>query len=114
MRTLLDRADTILWQDLMFAVLLTVGVIIVARFIWIYPATYLPRWLSPSLARRDPLPPLQLVFSLAFVGVRGGVSLAAALAFSLTAQIGAALPYPNLLLFVTFPVLVVPLVVQGF
>ena len=113
MRTLLDRADTILWQDLMFAVLLTVGVIIVARFIWIYPATYLPRWLSPSLARRDPLPPWQWVFSLAFVGVRGVVSLAAALAVPLTAQIGAPFPYRNLILFVTFGVIVVTLVGQG-
>jgi CPA1 family monovalent cation:H+ antiporter len=113
MRTLLDRADTILLQDLMFAVLLTVGVVIVARFIWIYPATYLPRWLSPSLARRDPLPPWQWVFSLAFVGVRGVVSLAAALAVPLTTEIGTPFPYRNLILFVTFGVIVVTLVGQG-
>src|SRR5215831_5609100 len=57
MRTLLDRTGTVLLRDLVFAVLLTVIVLIVTRFIWIYPATYLPRWLSPALARRDPLPP---------------------------------------------------------
>jgi len=113
MRTLLDRADTILLQDLMFAVLLTVGVVIVARFIWIYPATYLPRWLSPSLAQRDPLPPWQWVFSLAFVGVRGVVSLAAALAVPLTTEIGTPFPYRNLILFITFGVIVVTLVGQG-
>jgi len=113
MRTLLDRADTILWQDLMVAVLLTVGVVIVARFIWIYPAVYLPRWLSPSLARRDPLPPWQWVFCLAFVGVRGVVSLAAALAVPLTTEIGSPFPYRNLILFITFGVIVVTLIGQG-
>jgi CPA1 family monovalent cation:H+ antiporter len=113
MRTLLDRADTILLQDLMFAVLLTVGVVIVARFIWVYPAAYVPRWLSPSLARRDPLPPWQWVFCLAFVGVRGVVSLAAALAVPLTAEIGTPFPYRNLILFVTFGVIVVTLIGQG-
>jgi monovalent cation/hydrogen antiporter len=113
MRTLLDRAGTILLHDLMLAVLLTVGVVIVARFIWIYPAVYLPRWLSPSLARRDPLPPWQWVFSLAFVGVRGVVSLAAALAIPLTTEIGAPFPYRDLILFITFGVIVVTLVGQG-
>src|SRR5215813_7595206 len=44
-RTLIDRADAILLQDLTLAVLLTVGVVVVARFIWIYPAVYVPRWL---------------------------------------------------------------------
>ena len=36
------------------AVCLTV---IVVRLVWVYPATYLPRWLDPVLARRDPSPP---------------------------------------------------------
>jgi monovalent cation/hydrogen antiporter len=79
MRTLLDRTGTVLLHDSILAVLLTVVVVIAARFMWIYPAAYIPRWLSPSLARRDPLPPWQWLFSLAFVGVRGVVSLAAAL-----------------------------------
>jgi monovalent cation/hydrogen antiporter len=113
MRTLLDRAGTILLHDLMFAVLLTVGVLIVTRFVWIYPAVYLPRWLSPSLARRDPSPPWQWAFSLGFVGVRGVVSLAAALAIPLTTEIGAPFPYRNLILFITFGVIVVTLVGQG-
>jgi len=62
-RTLLDRLDTVQMRELGLAVLLTVVVVIVARFIWVYPATYLPRWLSPSLSQRDPSPPWQWVFS---------------------------------------------------
>jgi CPA1 family monovalent cation:H+ antiporter len=80
---------------------------------WIYPAAYIPRWLSPSLTRRDPLPPWQWLFALAFVGVRGVVSLAAALAIPLTTEIGTPFPYRNLILFVTFGVIVVTLVGQG-
>jgi NhaP-type Na+/H+ or K+/H+ antiporter len=32
-------------------------VVILARFVWLFPLTYLPRWLVPPLARRDPSPP---------------------------------------------------------
>jgi monovalent cation/hydrogen antiporter len=74
---------------------------------------YLPRRLSPALARRDPLPPWQWAFFLAFVGVRGVVSLAAALAIPLTTQAGTPFPYRDLILFVTFGVIVVTLVGQG-
>jgi CPA1 family monovalent cation:H+ antiporter len=112
-RTLLDRLDPALWRDLGIAVLLTVAVVIVARFVWVYPATYLPRWLSPSLRRRDPLPPWQWVFFLAFVGVRGVVSLAAALAIPLTTAAGAPFPDRDLILFVTFGLIVVTLIGQG-
>jgi monovalent cation/hydrogen antiporter len=70
-------------------------------------------WVSPSLARRDPLPPWQWLFSLAFVGVRGVVSLAAALAIPLTTEIGTPFPHRNLILFITFGVIVVTLVGQG-
>jgi NhaP-type Na+/H+ or K+/H+ antiporter len=45
-RTLLDRMDTILLRGPLLAVLLTVAVVVVARFVWVYPAIYLPRWLS--------------------------------------------------------------------
>jgi Na+/H+ antiporter len=112
-RTLLDRIDTAMWRDLGVAVLLTVTVVIVARFVWVYPATYLPRWLSPSLRRRDPLPPWQWVVFLAFVGVRGVVSLAAALAIALTTAAGAPFPDRDLILFVTFGLIVVTLIGQG-
>jgi CPA1 family monovalent cation:H+ antiporter len=112
-RTLLDRMDTFPLRDLAVAVLLIVAVVIVARFIWVYPAVYLPRWLSPSLARRDPSPPWQWVFILAFVGVRGVVSLAAALAIPLATSAGGAFPHRDLILFITFGVIIVTLVGQG-
>ncbi len=88
-------------------------VVIAARFIWMYPATYLPRWLIPSIARRDPAPPWQWPFMLAFTGVRGIVSLAAALAIPLTTATGQPFPGRDLILFLTFCVILVTLVGQG-
>jgi Na+/H+ antiporter len=88
-------------------------VVIVARFVWMYPATYIPRWLSPSLARRDPAPPWQWPFALAFTGIRGIVSLAAALAIPLVTADGAPFPHRDLILILTYAVILVTLVGQG-
>ena len=87
--------------------------VIVTRFVWMYPATYLPRWLIPAVGRKDPPPPWQWPFALASTGVRGVVSLAAALAIPLTIQGGEPFPHRDLILFVTFSVILVTLVGQG-
>ncbi len=112
-RTLLDRPDIFPLNESILAVFLTVVVIVAARFVWVYPAAYLPRWLSARVTRRDPLPPWQWLFFLAFVGVRGVVSLAAALAIPLTTSSGAPFPDRDLILFITFGIIVITLVGQG-
>jgi monovalent cation/hydrogen antiporter len=88
-------------------------VIIVTRFIWMYPSIYLPRWLVPAIRRKDPSPPWQWPFALASAGVRGVVSLAAALALPLTMQNGQSFPGRDLILFLTFSIILVTLVGQG-
>jgi monovalent cation/hydrogen antiporter len=112
-RTLLDRPEIFPLNESILAVFLSVVVIVAARFVWVYPAAYLPRWLSARVTRRDPLPPWQWLFFLAFVGVRGVVSLAAALAIPLTTGSGAPFPDRDLILFITFGIIVVTLVGQG-
>lgn len=92
--------------------LLALGVIvsvtvIVARIVWVYPATYLPRFVSASLRARDPYPPSRAVFILAWAGMRGAVSLAAALALPLT------FPERDLIIYLAFCVIVATLVGQG-
>src|SRR5262249_1983734 len=84
MRLLYEKSKAFPLADILVAAGLVAIVVIVARFAWVYPATYLPRVLSRSLRRRDPSPPWQWVFILAFAGVRGAVSLAAALALPFT------------------------------
>src|SRR6478672_9312319 len=113
LRILIERTDPVLLHQLAIAVPLVVAVIVIARFVWVFPAIYLPRWFSPALARRDPSPPWQWTFLLAFTGVRGVVSLAAALAVPLTTEAASAFPDRDLILFVTFGVIVVTLIGQG-
>ena len=112
-RTLIESADAASWRELVAITALTTVVLIVARFVWMFPATYLPRWLIPSVARRDPSPPWQCPFMLAFTGVRGVVSLAAALAIPLTLASGAPFPNRDLILVITFGVIIVTLVGLG-
>ena len=112
-RTLLDGAQTFSVLDLLTATACTTLIVIAARFIWVFPATYIPRWVYPPLARRDPAPPWQGPFLLSFTGIRGVVSLAAALALPYALDSGQPFPHRELILFVTFGVIIVTLVGQG-
>jgi len=112
-RTLLEQVHPFSISELVIATLLTTAIAIVARFVWMFPATYVPRWLSSALARRDPSPPWQSPFFLAFTGVRGVDSLAVALAIPYTVMSGAPFPHRDLILFVTFGVIIITLIGQG-
>jgi CPA1 family monovalent cation:H+ antiporter len=112
-QTLLHQLNTLALRDIVPAVLGTTGVVIVARFVWVFPTIYLPRWLSPEIARRDPSPPWRYAFVLAFIGVRGVVSLAAALAIPLTTAGGTPFPHRDLVLAITFGVIIITLIGQG-
>ncbi len=112
-RTLIDRIGHYPITQLLASAAIVGAVVIVARFVWMYPATYIPRWLFPRLRRTDPSPPWQWPFALAFTGVRGIVSLAAALAIPFTVADGLPFPARDLILFLTFSVILITLVGQG-
>lgn len=112
-RTLIEKAHDFPVAELLLATVLTAAITIVARFVWVFPAAYVPLWLIPPLARREPLPPWRMIFIVAFTGVRGVVSLAAALAIPLMVANGAPFPYRGAILFVAFGVIVITLVGQG-
>jgi Na+/H+ antiporter len=86
---------------------------IVGRLIWVYPATYLPRMFSRRIRETEPFPAVKMVTIVAWSGMRGVVSLAAALALPLT--IAGSTPFPNrdLIIFLTFCVILATLVLQG-
>src|ERR1700683_2998381 len=100
-------------RDLALSAAVVCAVVIAARFLWMFPATYLPRRLIPAIARADPSPPWQWPFALAFTGIRGTVSLAAALAIPLTTESGDPFPDRDRILFLTFSVILVTLGGQG-
>jgi CPA1 family monovalent cation:H+ antiporter len=112
-RALLDRVQGFSVGELIIATAWITLIVIAARFIWVFPATYIPRWISPALARRDPAPPWQGPFTIGFVGVRGVVSLAASLAIPYALANGQPFPHRDLILFVTFGVIVITIVGQG-
>ncbi len=113
MRSLFDKSKAFPLDNILIATALVTVMVIVARFAWVYPATYLPRLLSKRLRERDPSPPWQWVFVLSFTGVRGAVSLAAALALPYALPTGEGFPYRDLILFVSFGVIFITLVGLG-
>ena len=86
---------------------------LVVRALWVYPAAKLPRLLIRKVRERDPMPPRSALALIAWSGMRGAVSLAAALAIPLTTDAGEPFPGRNLILFLTFAVIFGTLVVQG-
>jgi monovalent cation/hydrogen antiporter len=87
--------------------------VIVGRIIWTYPGAYLPRWMFRSIREREPETTFGLVSVVAWSGMRGVVSLAAALALPLMASEGHPFPNRNLIIFITFSVIFSTLVIQG-
>lgn len=113
MRALIEKSKAFPLAEIVAATALVMAVIIVARFVWVYAAIYVPRMLSAGLRQRDPAPNWQWTFVLAFTGVRGAVSLAAALALPFTLMSGDAFPARDLILFVSFNVILITLVGFG-
>lgn len=95
-----------------YALFISLAVILI-RILWVFPAAYLPRLMFKKLCRRDPYPSWRHVTIIAWTGMRGVVSLAAALAIPLAIQNGDSFPDRDLILFLTFIVILATLVVQG-
>ena len=96
----------------LLAVVVSITVIVV-RMAWVFPATYLPRILVPGLRARDPAPPPQIAVIIGWAGMRGVVSLAAALALPFTVAGNQPFPGRDLVQFLTFAVILATLVGQG-
>ncbi len=87
------------------------ALLIVVRLVWVFSTAWLVR-LVPQIRRTDPLPPAAVLTVLGWTGMRGIVSLAAALALPYIAH-GAPFPGRNAIVFITFVVIFVTLVGQG-
>jgi CPA1 family monovalent cation:H+ antiporter len=88
--------------------------VILARLVWIYPGAYLPRWINRTVfGAADPAPPWRWVTVVGWTGMRGVVSLAAALALPLHTADGKPFPGRDLILFLAFGVIFATLVGQG-
>ncbi len=90
------------------------ALLILLRLAWVFPGTALAYFIRRRLLHQpEPLPPLRNIFVAGWTGMRGVVSLAAALALPATLPSGLPFPHRNLIVFLTFCVIFVTLVFQG-
>jgi Na+/H+ antiporter len=87
--------------------------VIIGRIIWVYPATFIPGWLNRSIREGKTELNVRLATVVAWSGMRGVVSLAAALALPLTMTGSKPFPNRDLIIFLTFCVIFSTLVLQG-
>ncbi|MCB0875710.1 MAG: Na+/H+ antiporter [Solirubrobacterales bacterium] len=106
----IDGSDT---GKLLLDGALIAGSVMAIRLLWVFPFTYLPPLLIPR-RKRQPTPPWRHTLIVAWTGMRGAVSLAAALALPLLIDDGGAFPERGLIIFLTFSVILGTLLVQGF
>jgi CPA1 family monovalent cation:H+ antiporter len=92
---------------------LVVGLITLVRVLWLFVFTYLPRVMSREFSRRFPTPSWRHLVLMSWAGMRGVDSLAAALALPLVTKNGAPFPKRELIVFLTFSVILGTLVFQG-
>jgi CPA1 family monovalent cation:H+ antiporter len=110
-RVVMAGPDAGEWSRMLGAAAMTVVVVVVVRFVWVFPASYVPSiWRRRSRLRSTPT--WQETFLVAFTGIRGVVSLVAALSVP---EMAGAEPFPerDLILFVTFGVILASLIGQG-
>jgi Na+/H+ antiporter len=93
--------------------LIVSATVIATRLVWGFPAAYLPRLLFRRIRERDPYPPWQYPTLIGWAGLRGAVSLAAALALPLETDAGGPFPDRQLVIYLAFCVILATLVVQG-
>ncbi|MET9482386.1 Na+/H+ antiporter, partial [Streptomyces sp. SID3212] len=99
-------------EALLYAVGVFVTVVLV-RYVWVYPATFLPRKLFPRIREREPDTDWRSPLIVGWAGMRGVVSLAIAFSIPLTMHDDQPFPGRNLVLFLTFTTVIGTLVVQG-
>jgi monovalent cation/hydrogen antiporter len=110
---ILDRLEGTPTGTLLGYAALVSGAVIVTRFLLVFPITYLPQALFPRIRDRDPPPPWQQPAAISWMGMRGAVSLAAALALPQLTDAGTPFAERELVIFLAFSVILATLVLQG-
>jgi CPA1 family monovalent cation:H+ antiporter len=98
---------THLWEQAMPLAVASTATVIISRFLWVFPSSVVTRWIVPGLSERDPPPSKAVLSIMSWSGMRGVVSLAAALALPLK------FPGRDPIIFATFAVILVTVLVQG-
>ncbi len=113
LRLLMEKSKALPVPEILTAIAIISAIVVIARFLWVFPGTYLPRVVSKRFAERDAKPPWQYIVVIGFTGIRGVVSLAVALALPLTLPNGQDFPHRDLILLITFGVIAFTLIGIG-
>jgi Na+/H+ antiporter len=114
MRFILDNIASISMYSLCLYSSVVIASVIIGRFFWVYVVVaFLPRFLFPRLRKKDPYPPWQYPLIIAWAGMRGAISLAAALAVPLLPTVVEGANARELMVFLVFSVIVATLLIQG-
>jgi len=110
---ILDRLSGHSAGELVWYAVLASAIVVVVRVLCVFPVAYVPRWLFPRLRARDPYPHWSAAAFVSWAGMRGAITLAAALSIPLRTDAGAAFANRDLIIFLAFCVVLATLVVQG-
>lgn len=116
LRSIIENIAPLSFRSLLLYSSILIGTIIVARFVWVFVVQiFLPRFIFPSILKKDPYPPWQFPFLISWSGMRGPVSLAAALSIPLLPDLsqGAGANPRDLIIFLAFMVILATFLIQG-
>jgi CPA1 family monovalent cation:H+ antiporter len=90
------------------------AIVIVLRMMWMFPGAYIANAIRTRVLHQQvPLPSKRQIFVVGWTGMRGVVALAAAISLPDLLEDGSPFPQRNLIVFLTFSVILVTLVLQG-
>src|SRR5581483_11376372 len=90
------------------------AIVIVLRLLWVFPGTHLAYFVRAKILKQNvTMPTPRQIFVVGWTGMRGVVALAAAIALPVTLADGSEFPQRNMIVFLTFSVIFVTLVLQG-
>lgn len=111
---ILNGIRTLSHQELLFDAAILTAAVIALRLLWVYPGAAIAYAIRVHvLKQHETAPNRRSIFILGWTGMRGVLALAAASSLPLTTESGSAFPQRNVILFLTFAVILVTLVLQG-
>ena len=113
LKGVLERMHGESWTSLAGYALALYAIVTVVRLLWVYPATYLPLLLSRRIREREGWRDPRAVFLVGWAGIRGSVTLAAALSIPFSTAPGVPFPGRSLILFLAGTTIVLTLAING-
>jgi CPA1 family monovalent cation:H+ antiporter len=113
LRSVLIRLEGATWLQLVGYAVALVAALIIVRIVWVFPAAYLPRYFSEEIRSREPPLNPRAVFLVGWAGIRGSVTMAAALSIPFTLDNGEPFPGRDLVIFLAGATIVLTLVLNA-